>query len=348
MALGTGSDPDEQFFRIGGVQGFPDGSILVVDGGNRELRFFDSEGRLIRNVGGKGEGPGEFLEPALVQRVETDSLLLWDTGLRRLQLFSEDGLANRTVPLAGWPRGAGAKPPVGALRDRLLIQRTRVMTPSMFRTPGASVDSVSFVWLDPETGDTTLFFARTFPFYFADPPNLYLVALRIPPPGTVAEGGVLITGGTGPEVRRYGLDGKPLQILRIDTPDRPVTEEDLRAFVASQVTPEYVEEFLAVNRTMPLPEFLPWFDELQVDEQGWVWAAIYQPDQSGPREWVLFDTDGRARGKVATPVGLDVQWIGRDRVLGVWTDELGVEYVHAYGLTRDLGATGESEGTDLR
>lgn len=346
FVLGTGSDPDEQFYRIAGVQGLPDKNLLVVAGGSQELRFFDSEGRLIQAAGGKGEGPGEFLEPALVRGVEADSLPIWDTGLRRLQLFSQDGLGSRTVPLTAWPRGAGGKPPVGTLRGRLLIQRLRVMTPSMFRTPGPSVDSVSFVWLDPGTGDTIHIFSRTFPFYFADPPNFYIIGLSIRPSAAVVEGGALITDGRIPEIWKYGLDGRPLQVFRVDTPDRRVSEEDLRTFVAAQVSPEHFEEFLSVNRAMPIPDFLPWFDELQVDELGWVWAGIYDPGRSRPKEWVVFDKDGRAHGKMSTPVGLDVQWIGRDRILGVWTDDLGVEYVYAYGLTRDLGLAEISTGTD--
>jgi len=43
------------------------------------------------------------------------------------------------------------------------------------------------------------------------------------------------------------------------------------------------------------------------------------------------------------PPGLEVHWIGRDAILGVWQDELDVEYVHRHRLTRDP-APGDSIG----
>jgi len=67
---------------------------------------------------------------------------------------------------------------------------------------------------------------------------------------------------------------------------------------------------------------------------GWLWAEVYGFDPTRPRDWVVFDPGGRARGTVRTPPGLEVHWIGRDAILGVWQDERDVEYVHRHRLTR--------------
>ena len=347
LALGADPDPDQQFYGIAGVQGLRDGGIMVVNGGTQELRFLDAEGRLVRSVGRKGEGPGEFLEPALVRRVEGDSLLLWDIGLRRLQLFSPDGVDSRTVPLADWPWGAGALPPVGAVANRLLIRKTRPIGPDHISGSGAKVDSVSFVWLDPGTGETTLLFLRSLWFLFrtpSNPPVLSIIPFTVRPAGTVIENGALITEGTNPEIRHYGPDGRLRQIDRIAGPNRPVTEEGLRAYVASQVAPEFIDQTLDLYHGMPIPAELPWFDELKVDATGLVWAHIYEPDRSRPKVWVVFDKDGRALGTVSTPSDLKVEWIGEDRILGVWLDELGIEYVHEYGLVRTADRRGMGTG----
>jgi hypothetical protein len=47
--------------------------------------------------------------------------------------------------------------------------------------------------------------------------------------------------------------------------------------------------------------------------------------EADPEKWWVFDPDGRLLGTVGVPAGLVVLPIGRDRVLGLWRDELDVE-----------------------
>jgi hypothetical protein len=79
-----------------------------------------------------------------------------------------------------------------------------------------------------------------------------------------------------------------------------------------------------------------WFNSLQVDEEGWLWAEVYEWKPAQPVEWILFDPAGRARGSIKTPPGLEVHRIGEDFLLGVWKDDLDVEYVKRYRLRRTL------------
>jgi hypothetical protein len=51
---------------------------------------------------------------------------------------------------------------------------------------------------------------------------------------------------------------------------------------------------------------------------------------------MVFDTDGRARGTVRTPYGLEVQEIGDTTIIGVWQNELGVEHVRLHLLHRSF------------
>ena len=48
----------------------------------------------------------------------------------------------------------------------------------------------------------------------------------------------------------------------------------------------------------------------------------------------VFDPDGIWLGTVATPRGLRVTEIGTDYVVGVWRDELDVEYIRVYDLEK--------------
>lgn len=74
LELGTDEDESHQFHDVEGVRQVPGGRVLVLDGGSRELRFFDQDGGLVQRTGGHGEGPGEFKDPVLVPGSHTDSL----------------------------------------------------------------------------------------------------------------------------------------------------------------------------------------------------------------------------------------------------------------------------------
>lgn len=56
------------------------------------------------------------------------------------------------------------------------------------------------------------------------------------------------------------------------------------------------------------------------------------PDE--PQTWGVFDPCGAWLGTVEVPHNLDIQGIGLDYVLGVVTDDLGVERVEMYRLQR--------------
>lgn len=64
LAIGTDADGAAyQFFRIGDVIPSRDGDIFVLDAGNREIAVFDETGILLRRIGRRGAGPGEFAAP---------------------------------------------------------------------------------------------------------------------------------------------------------------------------------------------------------------------------------------------------------------------------------------------
>ena len=83
---------------------------------------------------------------------------------------------------------------------------------------------------------------------------------------------------------------------------------------------------------MPLPEMMPVFSRLLVDEVGWLWAELYRYDVRAPVRWLVFGADGEGLGSVDMAPDLEVREIGRDFVLGVWRDQLDVKYVRRHVL----------------
>lgn len=81
------------------------GELVVANGATNALRFYDAAGRHVRSVGREGEGPGEFLALASLER-RGDSLVAHDGRGWRFTIFSSDGELLGTTPGGGQARGA--------------------------------------------------------------------------------------------------------------------------------------------------------------------------------------------------------------------------------------------------
>jgi len=347
LVLGTANDPDHEFFGVRGLRGLPDGGVLVVDAISRELRFFNSAGRVVHRVGRKGEGPGEYDDPYLVHTIGTDSLLVWDGRLKRFQLLSREGEDPKTIRLAKpWP--GGSNPPLGAVGSLMFLGTWEMFRAVRNEPLGVKTMRFDFLWIEPETGVETPLgvFGVQSSFVLGHTAAGISVSSHIPfvpkPSGTVSSDAALFTEGIEPEIEEYDLNGRLRRIFRVDLPGRPVTREVIERDIDYQL--ELSASFGATGSDrakwdelysqLPIPETLPAFSSLQSDEVGWLWAEIYPWDHDAPTEWMVFDPLGFARGTITTPAGLRVQRIGENFILGVWRDDWEVEQVHRYGLHR--------------
>lgn len=136
--------PQAQFTDIAALLLLPDGGVLVAEGSDVTLRFFDSAGKPVRTVGRSGEGPGEYRSFGDI-RLAGDSLFVWDDRLRRLSVLALDGHYARGLPvqfekgrylfarLAGrWAdgemlysatNGVDSRLPIGVVRDTVAVFR---------------------------------------------------------------------------------------------------------------------------------------------------------------------------------------------------------------------------------
>jgi hypothetical protein len=321
--------PWQQFHRIGGVRQLSDGRVVVVDGGSREVRFFDSRGQFLHRFGGSGQGPGEFGgNPVLVPAFQSDSLLLFDPRPVRFHFLSTDADGYRLVRPATW---SGAVPPVGFIDSNLLVQLGNLQKPT---TTGVYEIPLTFAWTHIVTGNRTFVDSFTWrPQYMTKFVNNIAFGGLIPfsstPSAAVTRNGALVTEGALPEIKEYNLEGRLQRIIRIYEPRRNITNTDIQRYVEVTGKP--------TNPDIPIPEMMPTFESLLVDDEGWLWAKVYEYDPEQRPAWVVFDPSGRAHGSIRTPVGLRVQQIAGDFMLGVWTDELGVEHVRKHRVDRRSG-----------
>lgn len=77
----------------------PSGRLLVTDSRSLDLKVADPEGRVLRVIGGEGEGPGEFTALMDAVFLSDDRIVALDAGLVRVTLFNSTGEVVNTFAL---------------------------------------------------------------------------------------------------------------------------------------------------------------------------------------------------------------------------------------------------------
>jgi len=289
------------------------GEVYVWDEQLKTLRKYDAMGRFVRNIGGVGEGPGEFRTVEGLVVTEGD-IVLWDGGNGRANVYDIAGVFRTSwrVPqspgyvdtgLATDARGAVYLPQTVQGGDAFIEVRL---------TDGTGIDTVLAPALEP--GERLRAVSAT---------GLMLqVPIPFAPERFVAfhPGGFFI-GGVGDDYRitLFRRDAEPLRI-----------EREVEAIPISGGKRRQLRERLTDVMRMadpgwewegpPIPEVLPYFVGLTVGSDGTIWVrrtvapeeSVYEEviDEIGdllrreteqPETFDVFGADGRLRGQVVLP-----------------------------------------------
>ena len=361
VEIGTVSGaPEYQFAKVVAAVRLANGDIVVADQGASELRRYDAEGVFIWSAGREGEGPGEFESLDFVAAMPGDTLVTYDWVLMRIQVFDPDGRLVRTLRAElpsdiAPPGGSAPDRAVGVADGRLIVRFAEMAT-------GATTGIVRWVnyrlvALDLGNGSATSLIVvggEEVNLVRRDDGSLSeggYVFFNLPEFGAAA-GPVAVIGSEAWRVRLVSpLDGAIERIIRREVEPPEATDaiyeahlDGIVGMVAGSGAPaEQVDFVRRMWREYPRAATLPVLRSVHVDAGGNIWLAPYYIAGAEPPPFEVFAPDGTWLGAVALPPGLErgfIQYqapymeIGTDYVLGVWRDELGVQYVGMYGLTR--------------
>ncbi len=344
LSIGEVDGPDPYLLDLSDILRMPDGRIIVADRASGELRAFDTLGVHLATWGGSGEGPGEFINLISVDPWPGDSLVArWSQG-NRLTVFDSQG---------GYGRVFG-------MQDRVRISVETVLPgglvvgsrldPTASSQPGLSRSRSIYEIRGPdgEPGPTLGSFPGS--EWYSPPVEDGVMVIGIP----FSRGDVVVPWGDDVivgsddtyEFRVYSTDGTLKRIVRREHDLIPTTPAHLDALIERRVAGSPETERAARRReereryeNVRLPETHPAFSRVRADELNHLWVQEYTlPGEGGPNPvWTVFDPDGHVLGYVETPAGLRIFQIGEDHILGYATDELGVEYVQVWSLSRSGG-----------
>lgn len=338
------------FSRIIDVAVVGEKMIAVADGGAQEIRVFTDEGRFVRNIGQRGEGPGEFVGAPTIAGTAGDTLFAFDNRGGRVTSFTADGQSLGTVTIRA---GNGNRVSVLMRRsDGSYLAQSRWIAPDqepVFHDLRLELDSVVVEHLssDGQVMDTLKVMgdrnrARVVEdrgggrigVIQADPPHL--------PRTFLGSGGTQVVVGRSDSFKiETGLGGGPPTVLRVLGADHSADAADILSRQEAAIR-EDLGDGPMDPRTRQLnldflPERLPAFSDLSVSEEGEIWVAMTEFDGSEGYDWLVFSPTGELLGSVHTPPGLRIFSIQATHLLGVVTDELDVPYVRRYPLFVPVG-----------
>lgn len=346
-----------RFQRIVGTVRLPDGRIVVADAGSGELRFFGPDGKPLLAAGGAGGGPGEFTRTfggatglAAVGRVGTDSVAAYDLMAGRITVFSPGGdhALDRAV---GGPGGAasGLVRPVGWTGDGSFVGLITRRDAGEAPATGRHLDRPDEMLVTSRRGAAALDTGARFPgdarFMDISPAGeggKLQVSISTPPfaaslAASAADGLVAVGPTDGRVIHLYDAGLDPVGTLHLDGRRLAVTDDRVSAWVDRQlsdaVDPSRRRVLRERYRGLPVPDSLPVFGDLVVDRAGRVWVEAYpDPEPDSATSWTVFDRTGRKLSRLRMPGRFRPLEIGAGYVLGVWKDDLDVEYVRLYRL----------------
>jgi hypothetical protein len=310
----------------------PDGTLVVAND-QIELRFFDKHGKYLRTVGQRGSGPGEYQQLLSLWRGPGDSLRVYDVPTSRIDVRTYDGklvrsfAIPRTSQLAWLPNG-------GAIFSRAAI-------PDL-RTPGVRQASLLLELMRPDATSSGP---------VAELPGSWLEISRDRAwRGVDLAGAPMLWGGVGGAVFVHGdrlaihwfsSEGRLIAITRVSLPRLAVGSADVRAQEAVKTGQRATQQRLGVEGGQ-LPstyaQFLPQATRVRLDSEGLAWIRRWPAWGAAVTEWIVFAPRGFPIARVDIPTRLLVHDIGPDYVLGISTDDDGVQSIQRYRLRRSASA----------
>jgi hypothetical protein len=331
-------EPTLIFSDIRAARLLPDGRIVVADGMESVVRIFSPAGEFLNEMGGKGDGPGEFRWIAGMEIMPPDTVRVWDADAHRITTFLADGSLVGTQRFAPMQRGGPSgvlDGLVGWFADGDVALSWTVA--GQLRKGQIVPDRTILGRFDP---------AGSLRYLLGEGEGLHRSG-RGPDPfspfphATVHNDSVYFMNGVGGRIAVLDPDGAGVSRV-IEVSASPV--EVREAWPALQAKLRDEGDMALLGRIPdPLLTHTPSLAGMLIDDRGFLWVKTYDPTTDcvylgrppGPGgEWIIVETKGRTVAKAVLPDGLVPLHITGNRVLGVSRGPLDVQKVVVHILER--------------
>jgi len=296
-------DAKYAFAAITGIRVDEEGNIYVLDGKEATINVFDKSGKHLRNIGRRGQGPGEFEMPVGLQMISGRVLIVASMG--RLSYLSLQGdfqkqLANSTYD------------PIPKLDSKEnIIARITVGGENMIE---------ELVKYDPD-------FKPLFKICQLDR-GLKLLGIKrkLFPAGiyySIMTDDDIVWGiNTSYKLTVVDRDGKVKRKVVKDYDPIKITEKDKQNFMKQR------PDSRATAIQYEFPENYPPFLDMHTDDENRIFVGTYELNREGYRNYDVFDAEGRYIAKIVF-VGRPLLW-RKGNLYCVAENEEGFQVVKRY------------------
>lgn len=329
-----------------------DGRIVVASAQSIRLEFYSGSGTLVRTVGRRGRGPGEFGALAALWRTRGDSLITFEGGMTRtFSIFDSAGRFARSWTTIGADSSLRFLIPLAVLPDGRMAARTmNVITP--FPVARTTRPSTWFLLFDSDWSTHQVVHRMPDTYRYQGPGDLQSELPFSPEPLAAFSTDVAYFANSDSAlVHRINLTTRSSAVLRWDDAPRTITALDIDRELARRIeearirysnVPALQRRFIdgalrPLFQRMPIPPFFPLIGRLLTDSEELLWVLSYVAPADRavtPQTARVFDSTGHMIGEVAFPAGFAPTDIGHDFVLGIRTSSDSVTSVESYPLMR--------------
>ncbi|HSJ25231.1 MAG TPA: hypothetical protein VK929_11205, partial [Longimicrobiales bacterium] len=278
----------------------------------------------------------------------------------RVHLLSADGAFDGVLRLPGSPIDEQTRP-AGSWRDGTMVARTTSPSPQMLSEPHTMTAMYHRAVFAHGPGDAlelnvldTVGVFETIRLVPGWRGGAHLVRLDGRTHTALLSDGLVIADPMMFEVRFLDTGGGVRVLAHTDWTFEPITQavkdRDRELFTGGSgeggnpMPAQMRQQRQDIADTWTYAPHLPAFAGMRVDDADHVWLREFLPNEQtiggfvrAPVEqarWLVMAPDGVIVGRVQLPARFAPLAVGEDFVAGVYRDEMDVEYVHSYRLTR--------------
>jgi hypothetical protein len=272
-------------------------NIYIFERRDQVIKVFGSDGKLIKTIGAKGSGPGEFQMIMNVAVNKNGKLLVFDSRSRRTSIFDSSG---RFLESFQWRK---------RYYHFILIKDSSYIISALDFTGDGSTEQFSVKEVDFKGNETLI--EGKYSKLEVNPIRLGNVSVYFSPPvstfstfaGDQAKEWFYHCLGDKYVLEVYNASGKMFR--KIDRPYKPVrfTDDDAKAYRASIQAPN--ESFRKAIEKMEMPKEKSIVENMLVDDKSQLWIQTNEKIVEGElilTAFDVFDSEGIYIAKIWTPL----------------------------------------------
>ena len=303
---------DYMFSLIASIDVDSKGNIYVLDIKETHIKVFNTDGRLMRIIGRKGQGPGEFQRPFTVQITAQNEVVIWDVMVRKLHFFSLDGEYKKSISFE-------------KLFNRPVINSEGNIV-TLVNVDVAENPKSELQKLDLELNPLTFYYS--YPKYDSvrDGYNSFRSILQ----WAVTNNNEIVCGhpDKGYDLKIFNSEGKIIKNIVKDYTPIKISAEEIKRATKDQLSP---------GNFYSIPKYYNAFRHIIVDEDNRIFVFTRErPKDKVGRYYDVFSPEGKFISKIPIRhmmlMSKPIIFKG-DKLYLVEVDEDGYQYVKRYKVT---------------